>query len=706
MGDDDDDVTGQKLGRYTLVRRLGKGGMGEVFLAKSSGTRGFEKQVAIKRILPQFSSNRHVVNMLVDEARICVLLNHPNVVQVMELDEDDGSHFIVMEYVDGFALSRLIRRLRKRGERLDALTACFILVNVLEGLHAAHTQKDNSGNPAGIIHRDVSPQNVLLSMTGQIKVIDFGIARARDRLEATQGNQVKGKLRYMAPEQIKPSLAGTGGIDHRVDVFAGGVVLFEMLAMRQRFPQVGDLEIVDAILEEDTPDLRGAPEDGGIDDELQSILEQALAKERKRRFKDAAAFAGALRSYLYARDPGYTAERLARLMRRAFTDEEEVDDVEEPPPPAPVVKKGKVTVKSLPARAKEPPPQRAPEPEPQDEETRTQFRPAAESAAPAPVRRRRSPVPAPIIGAIIGAALLIGGGVLVKNAMKPQQLPVAGQTDPANPTNTPPLPSNTLTNSTAPPATDATAPPERNGGLVDLGGGLEMVVEAVPATARISLAYQPDPKYVSPARLKVQRGETVDLMFEADGFETLRKQFIAEGDRLHFEVQLVPIPVALIVRPVPRDAEVLVNGVPFVAGGKVKPGDVLVINLRHPFYLEKTLTVTAQPATPVVIDVTLDEKPPEAPGTVPAPDDIDRGLDRIVKASKNKKTSTGVLVVTSKPLYADVFVDGKKLNSSTPVRETLSTGTHKITVRGKGAEKTFVVDILPGATLKKDVQLE
>ena len=239
MGDDDDDVTGQKLGRYTLVRRLGKGGMGEVFLAKSSGTRGFEKQVAIKRILPQFSSNKHVVNMLVDEARICVLLNHPNVVQVMELDEEDGSHFIVMEYVDGFALSRLIRRLRKRGERLDALTACFILVNVLEGLHAAHTQKDNSGNPAGIIHRDVSPQNVLLSMTGQIKVIDFGIARARDRLEATQGNQVKGKLRYMAPEQIKPSLAGTGGIDHRVDVFAGGVVLFEMLAMRQRFPQVG-----------------------------------------------------------------------------------------------------------------------------------------------------------------------------------------------------------------------------------------------------------------------------------------------------------------------------------------------------------------------------------------------------------------------------------------------------------------------------------
>ena len=205
----DADHPEERLGRYSLVRRLGKGGMGEVFLARAQGARGFEKFVAIKRILPQYSANKHVVNMLVDEARISVLLNHPNVVQVLELDEDQGSHFIVMEYVDGHALSRLIRRLKKRGERVEPLVACFVLIQVLEGLHAAHTQKDGSGELAGIIHRDVSPQNVLLSMTGQVKVIDFGIARARDRLEATQGSQVKGKLRYMAPEQIKPSLGGS-----------------------------------------------------------------------------------------------------------------------------------------------------------------------------------------------------------------------------------------------------------------------------------------------------------------------------------------------------------------------------------------------------------------------------------------------------------------------------------------------------------------
>jgi serine/threonine protein kinase len=721
--DNNDDVNTegegvQRLGRYTLVRRLGKGGMGEVFLAKSSGARGFEKQVAIKRILPQYSANKHVVNMLVDEARICVLLNHPNVVQVLELDEDEGSHFIVMEYVDGHALSRLIRRLRKRGERVEALVACFVMIGVLEGLHAAHTQKDNNGDLARIIHRDVSPQNVLLSMTGQIKVIDFGIARARDRLEATQGSQVKGKLRYMAPEQIKPSLAGSAGIDHRVDVFAAGVVLFEMLAMRQRFPQTADLEIIDAILEEETPDLRN--EAGGVvDDELQAILHQALAKERKKRFKDAGAFAAALRGYLYARDPAFTADRLGRLMRRCFTDEAEEPDEE--PAPAPVVKKGKVTVKSMPERAQRAAPTE-PEPPEQDDVTRTQMRPRVAADAP-PARRQRAGIPAPILGALIGAVVLIVCGLLVKSAMKPQQLPVDGPviTSLAVPAAGLPTSTKGLTpaplspGSPAPRSDGSLPPPERNArsapaGLVDFGSGLELIVEAIPNTARISLAYQPDPKYVSPARLKVQRGETVDLIFEAEGYESSRRQFVAEGplengNGLHFEVKLVPIPMPLIVRPVPRDAEVLVNGNVW-RSGKVNPGDELVINARHPFYVEKTVTVTAVPGQSVIVDITLDEKPPE-PVDANAPDDFDKGLERIKGASKGKKSVvTGVLVVTSKPLYADVFVDGKKLISSTPVRESVTAGSHKVTVRGKNAEKTFVVDVPAGGTIKKDIVLE
>ncbi len=400
------------LGRYELVRRLGKGGMGEVFLAKAQGARGFEKFVAIKRILPQYSANRHVVNMLVDEARISVLLNHPNVVQVMELDEDQGSHFIVMEYVDGHALSRMIRRLKKRGERVDPLVASYIMIQVLEGLHAAHTQHDNSGQLAGIIHRDVSPQNVLISMTGQVKVIDFGIARARDRLEATQGAQVKGKLRYMAPEQIKPSMAGSGGIDHRVDVFAAGIVLFEMLAMRQRFPQTGDIEIIDAILESDPPDLE---REGLIDRELMDIVRTALCRERKRRFKDAAAFGAALRGYLYARDPSFNGERLAKAMRRVFLDEAPDANEVKAPPPAPRERDERRRAQPLHADEDDGDDGDA------DDVTRTQFRPpkaalaAPPAAAPsttmqrAPAPKRRG-IPAPVIGAALGAVVLLALG--------------------------------------------------------------------------------------------------------------------------------------------------------------------------------------------------------------------------------------------------------------------------------------------------------
>lgn len=722
--DDDsaDDVAGRQLGRYTLVRRLGKGGMGEVFLAKAGNAkagRSLEKLVAIKRILPQYASNTHVVNMLIDEARICAHLNHPNVVHVHELDEEDDdaalgrkSVFIVMEYVDGFALSRLVRRIRKRGERMDPLLACFVLTQVLDGLHAAHTQRDEHGELLGIIHRDVSPQNVLLSMTGQVKVIDFGIARARDRLEATQGNQVKGKLRYMAPEQIKPSLAGSSGIDARVDVFAAGIVLFELLAMRQRYAQQGDLEIIDAILEEDPPDLR---REGLIDGELHAILQQALARERKRRFKDAGAFAAALRGYLHARDPSFNAEKLQRAMRRIFLDDEgatepppsdvsdAVDDVpqsvrvrrvaadeETPvparPAPAPIVKKGKV--KELPIKK---PDADVEEIEEVEEVTRTQLRPRLIEPPPPPPKKKKSLVPAPVLGAVLGIAILVGGGWFVRQAMQPQQLPVDGTPVTAAPTPETP----------AAPETPST----KTGGFVDLGGAQDMIVEVDPPTAQISLTYRPDPKYVSPARLKVQRGETVELSFEAEGYEPAQRRFIAEGD-LHFAVKLVPIPIPLVIRPVPRDAEVLVNGAAW-SGGKVLPGDAIAVSVRHPFFAEKTVNVVAKPAEPLILDITLDQPPP-APVVVDAgPDDLDRAIDTGKKlAKKQKLTQTGVLIVTSKPPYAEVFVDGKKLYTTTPVRETLPVGTHKVTVRGKGAEKTFLVEISAGTSLKKEITLE
>ena len=194
----------ETLGRYRLLAKIAKGGMAEVFAARSYGVHGFEKTVALKRILPRFGQDPQFVRMMVDEAKISVLLNHPNIAQILELGEQDGDYFIVMEFVPGQSLSALIKRLKETNDKVPLLEACFIVVELLQGLHAAHTQSDMTGAPANIIHRDVSPQNTLLSFDGHVKVIDFGIARARDRLEATEVGTIKGKLRYLAPEMIDP----------------------------------------------------------------------------------------------------------------------------------------------------------------------------------------------------------------------------------------------------------------------------------------------------------------------------------------------------------------------------------------------------------------------------------------------------------------------------------------------------------------------
>jgi serine/threonine-protein kinase len=704
-----------QLGRYTLVRRIGKGGMGEVWLAKVTGAHGFEKNVALKRILPQFSSNPHVVNMLVDEARISVLLNHPNVVQVLELGEEEGEYFIAMEYVDGHALSRLLRRLKKAGRKLEVLECCFIVIQLLEGLHAAHVQKDHRGKPAGIIHRDVSPQNVLLSMDGQVKVIDFGIARARERLEVTQGSSVKGKLRYMAPEQLSPKLLKGKPIDHRVDVFAAGIVLFEALANRLRFPGDGEIEIMDAILKEDTPDL---VKEGLVDRELMDILDTALEKDREHRFKDAASFAAALRSYLYKRDPGFTAERLARKMREAFGGEE-VDEkersAERSSPAKPSRGERERTsrdqrIRSLssssPLHGREAR-SNADDDDAQEQDvdaTRTAFRPrvraderaglrgdarsetgvtgsAANAGTVVRGKRKKSRAPAVAAGVVLGGALLAAGFLFV---VKPR---LAGGADTPPPVVTPVTPPDGPvvkapdTPVVVPPPTPAPPP-----STASKDGVIDLLVEAEPATTRISLAAQPDPKYVSPAHIKLRRGEDVELVFEADGFDTERRRFVVSDDLPPLRVQLHPLPVDLVLRVVPRDAVVTVDGQPAKPGMKVIPGQNVEVRAEHPFAsAPRIVQGVPVPGQPYVVEIKLDE------------------VDQAVKGTH---VARGKLSLTSKPKGADVYVDGTLLKDSTPLEVPLMAGQHRVVVRAKTGEQTFTVDIKDGETLKREAILE
>jgi serine/threonine protein kinase len=716
-----------RLGRYTLVRRIGKGGMGEVWLAKASGAHGFEKNVALKRILPQFSSNAHVVNMLVDEARISVLLNHPNVVQVLELGEEHGDYFIAMEYVDGHALSRLLRRMRKAGHRLDPLEAASIVIQVLEGLHAAHIQKDHRGKPAGIIHRDVSPQNVLLSMDGLVKVIDFGIARARERLEVTQGTSVKGKLRYMAPEQLSPKLIRGKPIDHRVDVFAAGVVLFEALANRLRFPGDLEMEIMDAILKEDTPDLC---KEGLVDRELMDILDTALEKDRDHRFKDAAAFAARLRSYLYKRDPGFTAERLARRMREAFgeddaepdrADRSEGERSAERESPSRLTRESQRAARLRSISGDEPLHR---EDEAGDvDATRTAFRPrvrASERAALAHEtastrspqagtrggkRRARSRAPAVAAGLVPGASLLAlgafvgkpwleargsGGGPPAPSGpaalVEPGAPPAAAAPGDASAVGSPRASAPSAASAPAAPAApSAPAAPPAPRPPPSRDGTIDVLVEAEPATTRISLADQPDPKYVSPAHIKLRSGEEVELVFEADGYEAQRRKLVVAADMPATRVTLRPLPVNLVLHVYPRDAVILVDGAPAKPGMKVIPGRIVEVRAEHPFATPRIVQGVPRPGEPYVVDIRLAE---------------------VEQASRGAPLPRGTLAITSRPPGAEVFVDGTRVRGTTPLETVLIAGSHRVTVRAASGEQTFAVDIAAGATVKRDVVLE
>jgi serine/threonine protein kinase len=220
---------GTTVGRYELIHRLGQGGMAAVFLGRATGRAGFEKLVAVKVIHPHLAAEPDFVEMFLDEARIAARLHHPHVVEILDLDEDEDASFMVMEYVEGETLASLLRQLRKQGERLP------LVADACEGLAAAHDLTDADGRPMHLVHRDVSPHNLLVSMDGRVKVVDFGIAKATGRRSSTRTGQLRGKLAYMSPEQ-----ASSGAIDHRTDLFALGAVLWELLVNERLFTAVSE----------------------------------------------------------------------------------------------------------------------------------------------------------------------------------------------------------------------------------------------------------------------------------------------------------------------------------------------------------------------------------------------------------------------------------------------------------------------------------
>lgn len=333
-----------QLGRYLLISRIASGGMADIYRSKLIGVEGFEKEFAIKKILPHWSHNQDFIHMLIDEAKVLVRLNHPNIVQVFELNKHNEIYFIVMEYIHGVDLRRLMKRIKEKrssievideaqcpnaGEKKSRVRENLVLVNevqfpvglavfiakkICQGLSYAHEKKDKLGKPLGIVHRDISPQNILLSFDGDVKITDFGIAKAMGRTAETVAGTLKGKFSYMSPEQ-----AIGAEVDSRTDIFAVGIILYEMVTGERCFKGKNDMETLEVVRQASFqwPHLLSVP----IPEQLKAVISRALNKRCEERYQTASALGKELSDIENQLGLGFAEQDLKLALARLFADE-------------------------------------------------------------------------------------------------------------------------------------------------------------------------------------------------------------------------------------------------------------------------------------------------------------------------------------------------------------------------------------------------
>jgi len=317
---------GSVLGKYQILRLLAVGGMAELYLCRATGLGGFEKAVALKRILPGLARDPEFVEMFLDEARLTASLNHPNLIQVHDVDRTSDGYFFSMEYVHGKSLAAVLQRCAEKRRGLSMGHALFVLSEVARGLHYAHDKRGRGGQPLGTVHRDVSPGNLMLSYEGAVKIVDFGIAKAALRATKTDAGAVKGTVYYMSPEQAQGV-----ELDRRSDVFSLGVLLYELTTGKRPFRAQNDFAVLHKLVHDaPTPptEVRAS-----YPPALEAIVLRALAKRPEERFATADDLRQSLDAFVREQGLSASSGTLGAFMRELFDERENTADLFALPPP-------------------------------------------------------------------------------------------------------------------------------------------------------------------------------------------------------------------------------------------------------------------------------------------------------------------------------------------------------------------------------------
>ncbi|MBZ4396899.1 serine/threonine-protein kinase [Myxococcus sp. AS-1-15] len=385
----------QSFGKYQLLKKLATGGMAEVWLARQTGIEGFHKNLVVKRILPHLAEDREFVEMFRNEALIAARFNHPNIAQVYEFGEANGTYYIAMEFIHGEDLGRVMRKAASAGQWIARPLAIRIVAAACEGLHYAHSRTDDAGRPLRVVHRDISPQNILISFDGSVKLVDFGIAKAADQASLTKSGAIKGKFAYMAPEQ-----AAGKPLDGRADIFAIGLVLYELLTGVRPLKRESELATLQAAME---CAIQPPSQVADVPEEMDPVVMRAVAKSSDDRYRDARQFQTALEEILVGQRWVAGSVQISELMETLFADrlneekaqgqvvlaDEESGSSGPSAPPPPQQERGRGRASSSDMSWEAPPGESS--------SPRERGRAAPSRSAPPPPARRTGAVPQPVV---------------------------------------------------------------------------------------------------------------------------------------------------------------------------------------------------------------------------------------------------------------------------------------------------------------------